>query len=510
MNIAILAAEVAPWSKTGGLGDVCGALPGVLAALGHRVLTVSPRYKEYADADDTGVRTYIHLFGQRHEVRYFVARTPAPEAVAGDAPVGDAPAGIAAPGEVRHVFVDHPSFRRGGIYGDAHGSYGDNLFRFALLSRAGIEAAALVPVFRPAPGTADLAPLGEDVVFHVNDWHTSLVPLYLDAIYRPAGHFRRAGTVLGIHNAGHQGAFAAHQFAGLDVSSRWWPHTDMNGHLNLLKTGVVLADRVVAVSPNYAREICGELGFGLGHLFASRGRELLGIVNGVGEEWNPATDPQIAAPFSAEDLSGKLACKRALQAELGLPARDVPLLALIARLDPQKGVDLLMEILPWLMTQDVQLVILGSGSAALEQQMREMEWNHRDKARGWVGYNEGLAHRMEAGADLFLMPSRFEPCGLNQIYSLRYGTVPVVHATGGLADTVETLDPSRDRGTGWAFRSFSAGAFMDAMGWALLTWWRFPDEWRAMQRRGMTQDWTWTRSARAYERVYAEVLGLRG
>jgi starch synthase len=415
-----------------------------------------------------------------------------------------------------HLFVDHPSFRRAGIYGDSNGAYGDNLFRFALLSRAGIEAAALVPLFgAPASngGPASLEearfPLGEDVVFHVNDWHTALVPLYLEALYRPAGRFRRAGTVLGIHNAGHQGNFAAHQFPGLDISSRWWPQLDMNGELNLLKTGAVLADKLIAVSPNYAREICGELGFGLGGIFSARGRDLLGIVNGVGEDWNPATDPHIAANFSADDLSGKAICKSALQRELGLAARDVPILAVIARLDPQKGVDLLMQALPWLMQHDLQLVILGSGNKALEQQMREMEWTYPDKARGWVGFNEALAHRIEAGADLFLMPSRFEPCGLNQIYSMRYGTVPVVHATGGLADTVETLDPSRDRGTGWAFRHFDVQPFIDALGWSLLTWWRFPDAWRAMQQRGMRSDWSWERSAERYEAVYAEVLSLR-
>ena len=283
----------------------------------------------------------------------------------------------------------------------------------------------------------------------------------------------------------------------------------MNGELNLLKTGAVLADKLIAVSPNYAREICGELGFGLGGIFSARGRDLLGIVNGVGEDWNPTTDPHIAANFSADDLSGKAICKSALQRELGLAARDVPILAVIARLDPQKGVDLLMQALPWLMQHDLQLVILGSGNKALEQQMREMEWTYPDKARGWVGFNEALAHRIEAGADLFLMPSRFEPCGLNQIYSMRYGTVPVVHATGGLADTVETLDPSRDRGTGWAFRHFDVQPFIDALGWSLLTWWRFPDAWRAMQQRGMRSDWSWERSAERYEAVYAEVLSLR-
>ncbi len=506
MNIAFVAAEVAPWSKTGGLGDVCGALPRALAARGHRVITVSPRYRDYPDAWDTGVRSRIHLFGQDHEVAFFHA------AAATDG------------GTCHHLFVDHPSFRRSGIYGDASGAYADNLFRFALLSRAGIEAAALVPLFgRDAAGDPGgeppfaagknngrgPEPLGEDVVFHVNDWHTALVPLYLEALYRPAGRFTRAATVLGIHNAGHQGNFAAHKFAGLDISTRWWPHVDMDGQVNLLKTGAVLADKLVAVSPTYAREVCGELGFGLGGVFSARGRDLVGIVNGIGEDWSPATDVNLARTFTADDLAGKLECKRALQRELGLAQRDVPILALIARLDPQKGVDLVMQALPWLMQQDIQLVLLGSGNKALEQQMREMEWANPEKARGWVGFNEALAHRIEAGADLFLMPSRFEPCGLNQLYSLRYGTVPIVHATGGLADTVETLDPARDRGTGWAFRHFSVESFVDAMGWALLTWWKFPEAWAAMQQRGMRQDWSWTRSAAAYERVYAEVLGRR-
>ncbi len=488
MNIAFVAAEVAPWSKTGGLGDVCGALPRALAALGHRVITVSPRYRDYPDAWDTGVRARIHLFGQLHEVGFFHAAA----AIDGN--------------PCHHLFVDHPSFRRSGIYGDSSGAYGDNLFRFALLSRAGIEAAALVPLFA---GTNGPEPLGEEVVFHVNDWHTALVPLYLEALYRPAGRFQRAGTVLGIHNAGHQGNFAAHKFAGLDVSTRWWPHLDMDGQLNLLKTGVVLSDKLVAVSPTYAREVCGELGFGLGGVFSSRGRDLIGIVNGIGDDWDPGTDVHLAQTYSADDLSGKLVCKRALQRELGLPERDVPLLALIARLDPQKGVDMVMQVLPWLMQQDLQLVLLGSGNKALEQQMREMEWANQSRARGWIGFNEALAHRMEAAADLFLMPSRFEPCGLNQLYSLRYGAVPVVHATGGLADTVETVDPARDRGTGWAFRQYSAEAFGEAIGWALLTWWRFPDAWKAIQQRGMRQDWSWTRSASAYERVYGEVLGRR-
>ena len=479
MNIAIVAAEVAPWSKTGGLGDVCGALPKALAALGHRVMTIAPRYKEYPDAWDTSVRALVFLFGQHHQVAFFHTKVEG----------------------VHHVFVDHPCFHRGGIYGDASGAYGDNLFRFALLSRAAIEAAANVPL--------DGVPMGEDLVFHVNDWHTGLLPLYLEAVYRPAGRFPGAGTVLGVHNAGHHGSVPAHEFAGLDVSARWWPAADFDGRLNPLKTGATLARKIVAVSPNYAREITGPLGFGLEGVFASRGADLLGILNGVDDTWRPETDTHIAQNFSAEDLTGKAACKAALQRELGLPVRaDVPILGVVARLDHQKGIDLVEAAAPWLLRHDVQLVLLGSGSAALESFFRHAEHTWPDKARGWVGFNEGLAHRIEAGSDLFLMPSRFEPCGLNQMYSLRYGTVPVVHATGGLADTVETFDPLANRGTGWAFKSFTVDAFVEALGWALYTWRNHPSAWKEIQLRGMTQDFSWERSAQAYLKVY-EASGPR-
>jgi starch synthase len=478
MKLVVVAAEVAPWSKTGGLGDVCGALPRALASRGHTVMTVAPRYKDYPDAWDTGVRVRIFLFGALHEVGYFQT-------------VHDG---------VHHLFVDHVSFRRPGIYGDSHGTYADNLFRFALLSRAAIEAPARVPL---AEGPGAGVPMGEDVVFHVNDWHTSLVPLYLEALYRPAGRFPGVGTVLGLHNVGHHGTFSAEEFVGLDVAPRWWPALDFGGNINALKTGIVLSRKLVAVSPTYAREITEGLGFGLDGLLHARRHDLHGVLNGVDDAWNPATDTHIAANFDVDDLGGKVECKAALQQELGLPVRpEVPLLGLIARLDHQKGIDLVAQAAPWLLQHDVQLVMLGSGASQWEAFFREAEARWPNKVRGWVGFNERLAHRIEAGADIFLMPSRFEPCGLNQMYSMRYGTIPVVHATGGLADTVETVDPSGARGTGWAFRQYSAEAFIEAIGWALLTYTRFPGAWREIQRRGMSRDFSWERAAAQYERIY--------
>lgn len=473
MRIVQVSAEVAPWSKTGGLGDVCGALPKALAKRGHTVMAVAPRYKHYPDAWDTGIRSRIFLFGQLHEVGFHHAEIDG----------------------VQHVFVDHVSFHRPGIYGNDQGAWPDNLFRFALLSRAAIEAAVRVPI---RDGV-----MGEDVVFHANDWHTALLPLYLEALYKPAGRFTTAGTVLGLHNLGHQGAYPREDFAGLDVAPRWWPALDFGGNINVLKTGVVLARKLVAVSPTYAREIQDGLGFGLDGLLAARRGDLHGVLNGIDETWDPATDPHLAANYSVEDLSGKAACKAALQAELGLPQRkDVPLLGLIARLDHQKGIDLVAQAMPWLMQQDVQVVMLGSGSSTYELFFRESEARWPRKVRGWVGFNEKLAHRIEAGADIFLMPSRFEPCGLNQMYSMRYGTVPVVHATGGLADTVQTVDPGADRGTGWAFRTFHVDAFVEAIGWAVLTYQRYPEAWRRIMLRGMQRDLSWDRSAAQYERVY--------
>jgi starch synthase len=280
--------------------------------------------------------------------------------------------------------------------------------------------------------------------------------------------------------------------------------------VNPLKAGIVSADVLVAVSPTYARQITQTHGFGLEGLLAARHERLVGILNGVDDAWDPRTDRHLPAHFSDDDLTGKAICKAALQAELGLPVRaDVPLFAVIARLDHQKGIDLVQAIAPWLLAQDVQLVLLGSGSPEHQRFLEDAQRAVPRKVRSKIGFDEPLAHRIEAAADVFLMPSRFEPCGLNQMYSMRYGTVPVVHATGGLADTVDTVDPSRDTGTGWAFHTFDADAFRQAIGWAILTYTDYPDAWRRIQHRGMTTDFSWNRSAERYERVYAVARNSR-
>jgi starch synthase len=480
MDVVFVASEMAPFSKTGGLGDVAGALPRALAARGHRVLAISPGYAPIAGSTELPYRARFHLFGAIHEVGY--------RAVDADG--------------VRWLLVDNPCFHRSGIYGDGEGPYRDNLFRYTLLTRAALAAAAALPVGG--------RPLGDRVLFHANDWHTSLLPVYLDALYRPSGRFTRAATVLGLHNLGHHGSAPGDRFAELDLGPRWLPVLDMHGRLDPLKAGIVTADALVAVSPTYAKQIQIDHGFGLEGLLRSRTARLVGILNGIDDSWDPRTDPHLPAHYDANDLRGKAACKAALQHELGLPVRpDVPLLGSVGRLDHQKGIDLLQEIAPWLLAHDVQLVMLGSGSPEHGAFVDSLHHRWPDRARGMVGFSEPLAHRIEAGADLFLMPSRFEPCGLNQMYSMRYGTVPIVHATGGLADTVITVDPSHDRGTGWAFPEMRADSFVKALEFALLTYDRYPDAWRVIQRRGMTTDFSWDRSAALYESVYESTLGFR-
>jgi starch synthase len=481
LNICLVASEVAPWSKTGGLGDVCGALPEALATRGHRVITVSPRYKAYADAWDTRATARIYLFGQHHEVRFFHALKNG----------------------VHNFFVDHPSFHRSGIYGDKSGVYGDNLFRFALLTRAAIEATQVAAGGEPALAEAS----NEQIVFHANDWHTSLLPLYLDALYRPAGRFARAGTVLGLHNLGHHGSFAAHEFAGLDLSTRWWPQLDFSGTMNLLKAGIVTADQLVAVSPTYAKEIQQDLGFGLEGLLKWRADSLTGILNGIGPEWNPETDIHLSKNYSADDLSGKSLCKAALQKELGIAVRlELPLLGVVARLDHQKGIDMISGIVPELVRQGAQVVLLGSGSDALAKKFREYRERWPYQIGVHIGFSEALAHQIEAGADIFLMPSRFEPCGLNQMYSLKYGTIPIVHATGGLADTVESFDPWQNTGNGWAFKGLSSDNLLTATNLAMYTWRHHPESWAGLQKRGMRADFSWDKAAKNYEQVYSQAL----
>eukprot|EP00898_Chlorokybus_atmophyticus_P001292 jgi/Chlat1/2163/Chrsp17S02738 len=490
MSLVFVTSEVAPWSKTGGLGDVCGALPAALASRGHRVMVVAPRYGLYPDAVDTGARASVWCFGQHHEVGFFHCYKD----------------------NVDYVFVDNPGayLRAGTPYGDANGTFGDNHYRFTLLCLAALEAPLQVPV----GGVI----YGQDCVFLCNDWHAGLVPVYLAAKYRPSGVYLGARSIFCIHNLFHQGVFPPSKFTSLGLPSEWYhcleyqypawarkgSYEEEGRSLNHLKAGASTADRILTVSPGYSWEMrTPEGGWGLDGLLQGRSYHINGILNGINmTEWNPSSDSLIAAPYCAEDLSGKAECKAALQRELGLPVRpEVPMIGFIGRLDYQKGADLIAGALPWLMSMDVQLVMLGSGDPGLEDLLRSTEAHNRDKARGWVGFNVDMAHRITAGADILLMPSRFEPCGLNQLYAMRYGTVPVAHATGGLRDTVVDWNPEEETGTGWTFSPATVEGLMHALGLALHTYWHFPEAFRKLQLNGMAQDYSWDRAAEAYEEV---------
>ncbi|CAL5222405.1 g4764 [Coccomyxa viridis] len=487
MNVILVGAECAPWSKTGGLGDVMGALPKALARRGHRVMVVVPRYSNYEEGWETGVRARFRVSGSDTEVGYFHGYLDG----------------------VDYVFVDHACFqgRQGDIYGGDRQSI---QFRCALLCKAALEA----PWLLPCGG----APYGDNnLVFIANDWHTALLPVYLQAHYRDYNQMTFARSVLVIHNIAHQGRGPMAELAPMEVPPQYTELFRLDDpiggeHMNIFKAGLACATRVVAVSHGYAWECqTQEGGWGLDGCLREHSWKLKGIVNGIDySEWSPENDPYLRSDgyrnYSQHDLAqGKAECKRALQRELGLPEDpNVPMLAFIGRLDEQKGVDLIRESFDWLMSEGVQLVLLGSGREDLESSLREMESARYHQCRGWVGFNVSLAHRFTAGADMLLMPSRFEPCGLNQLYAMAYGTVPIVHAVGGLRDTVQQFNPYENTGTGWTFEWADGGNFRDAIGNALYTYRQFRESFTGVQLRGMQQNLSWDKAAEQYEQVLVD------
>jgi starch synthase len=470
MEILFVSSEVAPWSKTGGLGDVAGALPRALAARGHEVAVVTPRYHSIDPARHGLERLHRTLRVRDDEGGLWVKR-----------------------GGPTTYFVEHDRFfgSRHGLYGDARGDHGDNAERFAFLCRA---ALALPAALRLRPR-----------IVHVNDWQSGLVPFLLRQEHGHDAALDGARTVMTIHNLAYQGVFPKHVVPALGLPWDVFRYEAMEFHdqLNFLKAGLVFSDALTTVSPTYAREILGhEAGAGLDPLLRHRAGDLTGILNGIDtHEWDPATDPHLTAHFTAGDLSGKAACKAALQRELGLPVRpDVPVVAMVGRIAEQKGLDLVVHALGELLAKDLQLALLGSGRADWEEAFRAAARARPDRMAARIGFDEGLAHRLEAGADLFLMPSRFEPCGLNQMYSLRYGTVPVVRAVGGLEDTVEDYD-GWSRGTGFKFREYTPQAMLLALRRGLEAF-RDRAAWLGIVRRGMAADFSWERSAASYEALY--------
>lgn len=490
LNIVMAASEAVPYAKTGGLADVVGALPPELIRLGHRVTLIVPAYRSFMAARRSWKQTIqfpVPIGGDWLEVSLEEDMVPVS-------------AGLP-PLRVMAVRYD-PYFDRSGLYQDQHGDHPDNLERFTLFSRAVLEALRSLSGLRGE--AAD--------VLHLHDWQTALCAVYLKVLDQERKGLERLKTLFTLHNVGYQGLFPGGQFAktGLPPSLFSPSGLEFYGLVNCLKGGIIFSDAVSTVSPTYAKEILTkEFGYGLEGVLAGRVDGIQGIINGIDvTAWNPETDPYLPAHYSATDLSGKRACKQALQQELGLPVRDVPMLAVIGRLTAQKGFDLLREIIPELMARDVQLVLLGSGEHHLEQQFLAAKAQYPDRIAVSIGFDEGLAHRIEGGADMLVMPSRYEPCGLSQLYSLRYGTVPIVRRTGGLADTVVPFGSSMaeaKRATGFHFVDSSPSALLSAIELSLRIH-KESDKWHWLQRAGMKTDVSWAQAAKQYVQLYRSLV----
>jgi len=478
LTILQIASEASPFAKTGGLGDVVGSLPPALQALGHRVQLVMPWYAGVARTAGrlrrSRTKVAVPFGGQVHTVHYR-------QGVLGEVPV---------------TFLDVPElFERPGLYGEQGEDYPDNALRFGLFSRAALELARHLD-FRP------------DII-HVHDWQAALVPVYLRQKLWRDPFFAATGSLLTIHNLGYQGLFPPQVLADLDLDSKLLGVDGLEyfGQVNLLKGGIEFADRINTVSPNYAREIqTPAFGMGLDGLLRTHRGKLHGILNGIDDTlWDPAGDPALAARFSAGQLAGKALCKQALQQELGLqPDAGTPLAAMVTRLDPQKGLDLLLEQWDRLLQRDLQLVILGSGQPVYEQRLAELTAKTPGRTVFIGGFDDALARRIYAGSDLFLMPSRYEPCGLGQLIALRYGSLPVVHATGGLADTIIDPRDQPDRANGFVFHELTPAGLFEGLDRALAGYALGPG-WQAMIRHGMTQDLSWRQAAGDYVRLYQTI-----
>lgn len=474
LHIAFVASEMAPFVKTGGLADVIGALPKALAALGHRVSVFLPRYGSiaYPPGQFLG-STQVPLDGVPRSAGYF-------ERVLGE--------------RVRVVFVDYaPFFGRPNPYGEGGADYADNRLRFAFFARAVLE------FFRARGERPD--------VFHAHDWQAGLVPVYLKSFYWRDRALFRAPTVFTIHNLAYQGNFAADTVAVLGLP--WHLATgeaglEFHGGISFMKGGLLFSELITTVSPQYAREIQGaEMGYGMDGIIRSRAEDLTGILNGVDyEDWDPRNDRYIAQRYAPEDLSGKAACKADLLATFRLPAApDLPVVGVTSRLVHQKGFDIVVRAWYDLLQRPIRMVVLGTGEPDVQDGFRALAARAPDRFAVHFAYDNTLAHKIVAGSDMFLMPSRFEPCGLTQIYSLRYGTAPVVRSTGGLVDTVEPWDPATGSGTGFRFDHADGTALLWALDQALAAH-ADPGAWAQLMRNGMARDFSWERSAREYESVY--------
>ena len=487
-SVLLLGSEARPFAKTGGLADVLGALPSALARLGWDATVAIPKYRGVS-AGVLAETLPVTVGGYVRDAGLFLA------------PLADG---------ARALLVDCPDlYDRDALYGVGNDDYPDNPLRFAFLVRAALEFAG-----RRGSGPS---------IVHAHDWQAGLAPVYLKTLY--ASHPVLGGTpsIFTIHNLAYQGVFRSDWVPRLDLG---WDQLAVGrleywGRISFLKGGITDADLITTVSRRYAEEIQTlEFGFGFDGILRARRNDLVGILNGIDtREWDPAHDPMLPKPYDANDLSGKRQAKLAVLTRYGLAtdaaALNRPLVGMVSRMVDQKGFDLIAARADDLVGLDAGYVVLGTGEARYQNLWTALAAADPERIGVHIGFDESLAHLIEGGADIFLMPSRFEPCGLNQMYSMRYGTVPVVHAVGGLADTVRdqraaaTPRDSSGAPTGFAFREYSPSAMVEALTRALTT---FPDErnWRALQVAGMQEDFSWDRSAQEYVKIYEQVLGVKG
>ena len=491
MKVAIVASEVAPFSKTGGLADVIGALPGALQRLGAEVFVITPFYR---CVGENAERLGLELHQESEKVSVPVGDTEHAASIMRSAlPDSQTPV----------YFLDNAEYYdRPGLYSNPQdgSELEDNSERFLFLSRCALELCLQLGI--------------EPDVFHCHDWQTGLLPIYLKTLYRE--RLPDSASVFTVHNIEYQGIFWHWdmRLTNLDWALLNWRMLEYYGNLSFLKAGLVGGDVLTTVSKRYAEEIQAEkYGAGMEGVMRERAKDLFGIVNGVDYTvWNAETDPQIPTNYSEADLSGKATCKDQLQQRFGLERRaDVPLIGMISRLVGQKGFDLLAAVVPELMKEDVQLVVLGTGDPAYHEFLQDLRSRYPDKVGALLGFSELTAHWIEAGGDMFLMPSRYEPCGLNQLYSLRYGTVPIVRSTGGLADTITDYEEAGSGGeaNGFAFEDYGKEALLDAVRRALRLY-KDREAWRSLMRTGMRQDWSWDRSAREYCNAYRRAVERAG
>ncbi len=487
LHIAMISSELVPLAKTGGLGDVCGALPIALQQLGHQCSVFLPGFRS-AMLSGLPIESTPYAFtipmGGRH-VACRVLKTKLPSS------------------NVQAYLIDQPAYYdRDGLYGDRQGEYRDNCERFAFFCRATVEA---------------IAQMGFQIdIVHAHDWQSALMPAYVATGFGNYEWLKSAKSVYTIHNLAYQGCFWHYDMVltGLDWRYYNWQQMEYYGELNLMKTGIVFADAVTTVSPTYAREITQPTnGCGLDGTLRERGQSLIGIVNGVDySQWNPATDKHLPRRYDPTSWQvGKAECKQHLQQELGLAIESrTPLIGIISRLADQKGWDIIIPLLHQMLPSvGAQWVILGTGEERYAQQLRQLASHHPGKLAIRLEFAEPLAHKIEAASDMFLMPSRYEPCGLNQLYSLKYGAVPIVHSTGGLIDTVTdatTQSLADDTATGFRFDGYRLENLRAAVDRALAMYHSQTDMWEQIVARGMQQDWSWRQSASTYDRLYHHLL----